>query len=575
MKHARSLSLLLALLLLAGLMAGCASQPVSTPAESTDTPADTPDETPAGTSDEAPAQTPDDTDEAPAETPDENVLFNAYGYEYYVPQAAIDGVSLPLADDNPTISYFCNWTNNYASGPQELYSVQEIARRTGVNVDFTTVSTTEQFQIMYVSQDYTDIIKAGPTNYAGGVDKAIDDEVYIDANDVAAYTPVFQSWLTTSDEFRRECTTDSGALLFNSIQSGKEPAWCGAAVRGDWLDDCGLEAPETYDDWYEMLVAFRDVKGVPNAMRIGATGYEANTHSMTAGYGIAVEWFQVDGQVQYGAATEGMREYLTMMNKWYSEDLIDKDFPGYSSMFVSGIEDFATGSFGAWDMVSQTHIDSVPAAAGVDGYIVPVTSPVKNEGDEYHLRRNNQMCGNNCFFITTAAVDRGVMELVAKWIDFHYTLEGAYIMTFGEEGVDWTFGEDGLPHFTEIPYEYSEGKSIYMDQRLWSFNSSYYIWWKEFDRLTEGAANAYATWQNASDAAYNYPDGTALTAEESENFASAYGDIQTYVQENVPLFIRGDRSLDEFDDFVAALYDFGLEECISYKQAALDRYLAR
>ena len=68
MKHARSLSLLLALLLLAGLMAGCASQPVSTPAESTDTP----DETPADTSDETPADTSD-------ETPDENVLFNAHG----------------------------------------------------------------------------------------------------------------------------------------------------------------------------------------------------------------------------------------------------------------------------------------------------------------------------------------------------------------------------------------------------------------------------------------------------------------------------------------------------------------
>ena len=69
--------------------------------------------------------------------------------------------------------------------------------------------------------------------------------------------------------------------------------------------------------------------------------------------------------------------------------------------------------------------------------------------------------------------------------------------------------------------------------------------------------------------------GLSLTAEESEAYSSPYNDIKTYVEENVPLFIRGDRSLDEWDDFVATLYQFGLQDCIDIYQAAFDRYNAR
>ena len=32
-------------------------------------------------------------------------------------------------------------------------------------------------------------------------------------------------------------------------------------IRKDWLDDLGLEVPETIDEWYTALKAFKEEKG--------------------------------------------------------------------------------------------------------------------------------------------------------------------------------------------------------------------------------------------------------------------------------------------------------------------------
>jgi len=591
MKHQKKLALLaLCALLLMQVVACSSSQPPVT--ETTETPAatDTPSSEPAETPSEAPSEEQaDEPTEAPAETPEEpvadetpaepevnNVLFNAYGTEFLVPQIAIDGVELPLVDDTAEISLFWNWTNSYVSSPMDIYTYKYREEQTGVTVEYVCVSQDEQFQIMFASQDYNDIIKGGTTAYAGGIDKAIEDEIYVNAADYADLTPVFNAWQTTSEEYAKNCKTDGGNLCFNSIQTGREPPWCGAVMRADWLADCGLDNPVTYDDWHEALVAFRDQKGAEKPLAIEATGYDIMAYALTAGYGVAGTWYQIDGEVKYGFVEDGMKEYLTMMNQWYSEGLVDSDFPGYKNCFVDGPKYFAQGITGAWDWASHSHLDSWVAANGGQGELVALPSPVKNEGDEYHLRRYNGIHGGNCHFITTAAVERGVDELCARWIDYTYTLDCAYATTFGEENVDWTMGEDGLPHYTEYFYNHPDTKSVYVASNMDTQHTSVYIWWREFDTKTENALNAYNIWADASDGAYVLlQSGVSLTPEEAEIYASPYSDIETYVNENVPLFIRGDRSLDEWDEFVETLYQFGLQDCMDVYQAAFDRYNAR
>jgi putative aldouronate transport system substrate-binding protein len=66
-----------------------------------------------------------------------------------------------------------------------------------------------------------------------------------------------------------------------------------------------------------------------------------------------------------------------------------------------------------------------------------------------------------------------------------------------------------------------------------------------------------------------------LSSDESMIYAKYYSDIETYVAENTVAFINGTRPISEFDAFVKAIKDMGIDECIKVKQAALERFVNR
>ena len=47
------------------------------------------------------------------------------------------------------------------------------------------------------------------------------------------------------------------------------------------------------------------------------------------------------------------------------------------------------------------------------------------------------------------------------------------------------------------------------------------------------------------------------------------------MDENVSKFVTGDKSMEEFDDFVAALKQMNVDRCVELQQTAYDRYMAK
>jgi putative aldouronate transport system substrate-binding protein len=66
-----------------------------------------------------------------------------------------------------------------------------------------------------------------------------------------------------------------------------------------------------------------------------------------------------------------------------------------------------------------------------------------------------------------------------------------------------------------------------------------------------------------------------MTSDENAEYAKYYAEIEAYVQENNVKFIKGQRSLDEYDDYRATLESMGIQTCIDMRQSALDRYNSR
>ena len=67
-----------------------------------------------------------------------------------------------------------------------------------------------------------------------------------------------------------------------------------------------------------------------------------------------------------------------------------------------------------------------------------------------------------------------------------------------------------------------------------------------------------------------------LTEEEQEIYNDAWTGIQNKVAEMNGAFITGQADLEkDWDAYITALYDMGLQDVIDVYQAALDRYNAR
>jgi len=63
------------------------------------------------------------------------------------------------------------------------------------------------------------------------------------------------------------------------------------------------------------------------------------------------------------------------------------------------------------------------------------------------------------------------------------------------------------------------------------------------------------------------------TSEESQEYNQIAGDIGTAAAEQSLRFVTGERSLDEYDSFIADLERMGLGRMQELRQAAYDRYL--
>ncbi len=163
------------------------------------------------------------------------------------------------------------------------------------------------------------------------------------------------------------------------------------------------------------------------------------------GYGIATTYlthmsgrepfFQVDGTVKFGPMEDSYYDYLTMLHQWYEEGLIWNDFVSYTERFNQPPDGGITsGQFGVWFSSYQNFPIWTASAEDPNFHIVAFSDPVQKEGDVNHLRAENFLVTNGGVGISTSCEN---VELAAKLIDYWFSDEGRYFLTFGIEGTTY------------------------------------------------------------------------------------------------------------------------------------------
>ncbi len=491
------------------------------------------------------------------------------------------------AADAPKLTYWVELNGNLTSHYTNLGDTpfaKGLMERTGIEIEFLhppTGQSKDQFNLMIASGDLPDIIEYGWLNgYPGGPEKAISDGHILELSEIfEKYCPNITKYLADNPDVDKMIRTDAGSYYcFPFIRGARElQTSVGPIIRADWLRDFGMEPPVTMDDWHTYLTRAKDEKGA--ASPYSHIDWLLSEHPFAYAFGLRLEFYLDDeGKVQYGPYTPQYKDFMTLMNQWYSEKLIDPDIATMNQ------GDILTAKMTGGDMAAMHGY----AGSGIGTYmnamksvdpnydLMGVMYPVLNEGDTPKMGHiENKYVGTASAAITTSCKD---IETAARLLDYAYGEEGQIYYNFGAEGVSYTM-VDGNPTYTDLilknPDGWSIGEALAAHLRG-SYNGPEiqdvrYIW--QFLQLPQ-QVDAYKNWAKTDAANYMIPPVSA-TPEESAELAAIMTEVDAYFKEMYYKFMFGTESLDSFDKYMENMKALGIERALEIKEAALERYNER
>ena len=596
----RLLAMLLCLAMLCLLLPGCGDQTAST-AASADVDQTSAEETPAQEETPVPveipsaAEEPEEPEEPSAEEPVEAPTVahraNMPGWD----GAKLDytnEVSLPLSEDpaeltmlTPAVNLMGDLANLGIENYNGFEYMQELEKLTGVHVETNEVNfftASEQYNVIIASGDFPDLFKNIGTYYSTGLAGALADEVIIDmTGDLAQYAPNYDYMIHSNADQTPYFLTDGMVLQFMGTYESFVNNQ-GLVIRQDWLEQVGMDVPETYEQLHDVLVAFKETFNASTPMYMTnncnittlTEGYNVASYAAsgtTAGAGggsVGLPYYVEDGVVKCSLIEDGYRDYLKMLNDWLNEGLMDPDFISIEydpfSSYLSG--QITSDQMGVWPTSGE----------GIDTYTVPVTpmaSPVQNAGDMQHI---TEMALAPADDITSISVSTGCAdpELAMQWLDYWFSEDGILLFNFGLEGVDFELDGDNVPKFTDaiINNEFGLTASNYMRCRcafgtmpslMLRYRTSY---------LNSNLVNAaWDVWTGNLDGTMAISSNVTMTTDQKAEEGRLASDILTYANQKIAQFAIGDADIDaEWDSFVEDLKSMHIEDCIALEQEAYD-----
>lgn len=495
----------------------------------------------------------------------------------------LGGLQLPLCDPGSvTLTYMGNDTWCAGVSYNDGTAVQEeIEKRTGVHIEWDTygsdVETVLQTRLASM-EGLPDMVEIPPFDSNVGVDTYSSNGVLIPLNDlIEQHAPNIKKLFEKYPALEAMCTSSDGNIYALA-------GWWGDIndyvpdylyIRQDWLDNLGLEMPDTVDELYEVLKAFKeqDANGngdpddeIPMATKNGIkqlyylmTGFGYDTNSM---------WYtDAEGKVHYAAVEQEYKDMLEFLNKCYSEGLISDDLDG--TLLTQNITEDKVGIVchdPADNMASSDDL-ALTSNPECNYQFMPVIQ--MEEGGTAQMTKRALTW--HYYGITSACEDP---ETAIKWIDYVYASEdGMMLYNYGIEGLSYEYDDQGEIQFTELITNNETYTSAFSALRSIGAWPTYFIndSGEAFMKIFEGTKVETACKEAYGNMRDPFPEMLG-TAEESEVYTSVWPDLSTYLDEMFTAFVIGTESLDNFDSYVETAYSMGMQEIIDIKAAQYARY---
>ncbi len=226
-------------------------------------------------------------------------------------------------------------------------------------------------------------------------------------------------------------------------------------IRKDWLDTLGLEEPTTKEEFYNVLVAFKENadtllgddadKMVPYSISYDVGWRAATLIESFMDPDITEKEYYINGFDDRKLTEAGTKDAIQLLNTWYNEGLLWDDFAVYSSGDTTEDDMMKAGYVGAfthnWDYPYRNGEDSIEAnlkrLVGEDASYIAIDPFEDSNGT--HTKWISGPIDRKIFFPVTN--DEPLASLL--YLDFISDPETIQYLQIGDEGVTHTVADNG------------------------------------------------------------------------------------------------------------------------------------
>ncbi len=314
------------------------------------------------------------------------------------------------------------WTHdglNEENGAEEWFA--EFENKTGIHLDHQFIPNNEYYdklKLAFASNEVPEVFDLNGSNLA----------IYASQGAVKDLTELVKNsdFYDEVDPAIWEAISIDGKIY--GIPKEIPSASC-TYVRGDWLEQLGMDVPTNYDEYMEMLRRFKEE--IPECtIALTAPGVKSEMNLPMFYQGAHYSFTKVNGEWVDGFAQDNMAAAMQRMQDAYAEGLLDMEIiTNTTSTCRDAWYEGKVGSFtywsGKWGGTLQTRLE----ANNPDAVALPI-EPLAEA--EYYYATLSGLC------ISSNVSDEKAEQIFKYFIEYmHDGGEGQILFQSGVEGVHW------------------------------------------------------------------------------------------------------------------------------------------
>ena len=389
------------------------------------------------------------------------------------------------------------------------------------------------------------------------------------------WAPLYSAKLAEKPILRQVSTELDGHIyaLRSIYQARRQRVNEGIHINQEWLDDLGLKIPETTEEFYQTLKAFKGHKenAIPFTFRWGAAGI--NDMFGSWGFFMSNDFIDVtdDNKLVWVATLPEFREAIRYFNRLFAEDLVDPEVFTHSVKVYRGAKYASNPNYGAftsyldvlflgnWDENLENEYTRIPPLAGPDGT---------------RMWHEYQALGGPGFAITPETKNP---EILIRWIDQSVDPNKGWEANAGLWGQVIEKLPNGKIHQLDPPEGYERNTIRHLDSP--GINGFYVLLedeventeWTPLQLSKTAMVDVYEPYFRK---AQYVPAALKFTQEEIDTLALMRVDLTQFTKTTVVKWMTEGGIDAEWDDFRSRLAKMGLEEYMEIYNRAQARFVA-